>query len=282
MTNKKPPARLVDTEDGTRTIYMEDYDEAMHSSHGAYGESLIKHVEPSCLLEKKGPLTVFDIGFGMGYNILALLSCLKERAPGKEISIYSFELNNAWGDLLREVSFDDERDDIYALLRRAFEGEVVREGPWRVNVIFGDARQTIHDMADLGADAVFQDPFSPSRNPELWTVEFFTSLYKAMKEDAVLTTYSGALHVRGALLAAGFSIGRGPGMGKKREGTLAGKKTIFPPLTGGETRDILDNVKSTPYRDVTGKDAREEILQRRIDEMALRRSRVRAGHRAHR
>lgn len=271
MVREKQRAELIKTEDGSATIYLEEYGEAMHSSHGAYEESEIKHVGPSGILEKEGPLTLLDIGFGMGYNILALLAGLSRSAPGREVTIYSFEKDNYYRDLLGRISFGDERDRWYALVRRAFEEEEAREGGIHISVLFGDARKRIHEMQNLHADAVFQDPFSPAHNPELWTVEFFKALSDSMKDDAVLTTYSGALHVRGALLAAGFKIGRGPGMGKKREGTLAGKKMVPQELGAPEVKHILDQVKSTPYRDLSGNDSREEILERRLDEMARKR-----------
>lgn len=225
-------------------------------------------------------MTVIDIGFGMGYNLLALLMAVNNKDPQRKINIYSFEKDDYYRNLLREISFGDERDTKYALIRRAFEQKEVHEGGVYISVLFGDARKRLHDLREVCADAVFQDPFSPGRNPELWTVEFFTSLFHHMKEDAVMTTYSGALHVRGALLAAGLKIGRGPGMGKKREGTLAGKGSVPHPLSEDELNSILSNVKSTPYRDLSGSDSRELILQCRLDEMALRRSRE--GHQAHR
>ena len=55
-------------------------------------------------------------------------------------------------------------------------------------------------------DIVYQDAFSPSTNPVLWTQEYFSDIKKAIKKDAIITTYSTALKTRLALYKNGFNI----------------------------------------------------------------------------
>ena len=55
-------------------------------------------------------------------------------------------------------------------------------------------------------DIVYQDAFSPSTNPILWTVEYFSDIKKSIKDDAILTTYSIALPTRLALYENGFNV----------------------------------------------------------------------------
>ena len=65
---------IINTEDGTYSLYSEEYRQAMHSTSGAYQEAVLKHIYPSQILNSTGTeLYVLDIGFGIGYNILALL-----------------------------------------------------------------------------------------------------------------------------------------------------------------------------------------------------------------
>ena len=65
---------LIKTDDGTATLFLDEYDQAMHSTSGAYEEALFKHVLPSMILDKKKEiLTVLDVGFGLGYNVLSLI-----------------------------------------------------------------------------------------------------------------------------------------------------------------------------------------------------------------
>jgi tRNA U34 5-methylaminomethyl-2-thiouridine-forming methyltransferase MnmC len=78
--------RVIRTCDGCQTLYSLRYGEAMHSASGAYQESLLKHVNASAILSKtKKNLHVLDIGFGIGFNTLAL----KARRSGGVITTYS-------------------------------------------------------------------------------------------------------------------------------------------------------------------------------------------------
>ena len=54
---------LIQTEDGTSTLFLRDYSQAMHSVSGAYEESLLKHVLPSEILNSQSDtLHVLDVG----------------------------------------------------------------------------------------------------------------------------------------------------------------------------------------------------------------------------
>jgi tRNA U34 5-methylaminomethyl-2-thiouridine-forming methyltransferase MnmC len=79
-------------------------------------------------------------------------------------------------------------------------------------LLLGDARQTIQTLVEPGfqADAIFFDPFSPRRCPQLWTVEFFTWVARCLAPTGRLATYSRSAAVRSALLATGLSIGTIP------------------------------------------------------------------------
>ncbi len=71
--------------------------------------------------------------------------------------------------------------------------------------------------------AVAYDPYSPSANPEMWTLPLFKRIVARLNpaRPCVLATYSRATLVRVALLLAGFFVGKGAGIGEKEETTLA-------------------------------------------------------------
>ena len=57
---------LIETGDGSATLFLDEYEQAMHSSSGAYEEAVLKHVIPSgILLKEKKELYVLDVGFGL-------------------------------------------------------------------------------------------------------------------------------------------------------------------------------------------------------------------------
>ena len=89
-----------------------------------------------------------------------------------------------------------------------------------IKIIIGDATKTIKKI-DKSFDAVFLDPFSPPKNPELWTLEFFKEVKDRMNLTAKLATYSCAGVVRRNLAKAGFEVIDGPCIGRKSPSLVA-------------------------------------------------------------
>lgn len=252
--------RLQLTDDGSRTLYSSEFDQNMHTGSGAWEEALIKHVKASGVLNMKNPV-VFDMGFGLGYNTLALLHESKKNDCGF-LTIEAFEYDRSILPFAREISFMDERDRIYRFILTAMEQGESGDNDFILHVRYGDARRELLQVPGY-ADAVFHDPFSPFSNPELWTVDFFIALRQRMKQDALLTTYSSSPKIRRALLEAGLHVGRGPSTGPKREGTLASGDSVPDPLTLKEICELFERKNSIPYRDPALSATREEILYQR-------------------
>ncbi len=256
---------LLSTGDGTSTLFLGEYDQAMHSDSGAYEESLLKHIYPSGVLDlNRDRINVLDVGFGLGYNILALIHEFRLRKKKNKLNIVSLEKERNLLPFMESISFHDERDEIYELIKKGYADGATEADGISVKILFGDGRDFIREMKGYRFDAVFQDPFSPSKNPEMWSVEYFTFIRELMSDEAVLTTYSSADQIRTALIEAGFYIGTGPSVGKKREGTLASKKEVFELLDDGRIESIKLNPRSEPYRDKGLLTDRETILSERL------------------
>lgn len=132
-----------------------------------------------------------------------------------------------------------------------------------INIFIDDARKIIKQL-NTQHDFIFHDPFTPSKLPTLWTVDFFKEIYRLLKENGNLTTYSSAAPVRAGLFEAGFSLGRSEPIGKKTSGTIAYKKNdlLINPLTKDE-KEILKTTAGIPYYDRTLSETPELILKNR-------------------
>ena len=75
-----------------------------------------------------------------------------------------------------------------------------------IEIFLGDAREYIRNFKENSFDIVYQDAFSPSVNPLLWTKEYFKDIARIIKEDGILTTYSIALATRLALYENDFNL----------------------------------------------------------------------------
>jgi chorismate dehydratase len=262
---------LLITDDGTSTLFLEEYNQAMHSISGAYDESLLKHVIPSEILNLDNEeLNVLDIGFGIGYNVLALMNEFINRKKRSSLNIISLEKEKYFSKFMNNVRFNDQRDNLYDFIREAYYSGYTSYDSETYNdinlkILFGDARKTVDMLKDKKFDAIFHDPFSPSKNPELWSVDFFHRLKYIMSDDAKLTTYSSADHIRRAMIEAQLCVGIGPSVGKKREGTIAAVSKKIIEIDNARKNRIMENIKSVPYRDPNLDLSREKILENRSD-----------------
>ena len=226
----------VKTEDGTVTLYNKSYKELYHSKGGAVEEAIKKYIEPCRLVEraaKSKRFRILDICFGIGYNAIAAIDAIQP--SGCEIKVIALELHK---DVLREISSLEPPLKNYGLaksvakrcLKPKARQASVRSGNALLSLRMGDARKTIKRLPGK-FDAVFLDPFSVPKNPQLWSKDFFEAIHTLMTGSAVLATYSCAGIVRAGLVNAGFHITDGPELVKRRPSTLASKTAFEDDIT---------------------------------------------------
>jgi tRNA U34 5-methylaminomethyl-2-thiouridine-forming methyltransferase MnmC len=66
-------------------------------------------------------------------------------------------------------------------------------------------------------DLVYFDAFAPLVQPKLWQKDIFAKIYRSMKSEGVLVTYSSKGDVKRALKESDFAIEKLPGPKGKRE-----------------------------------------------------------------
>ncbi|MGF1591598.1 MAG: MnmC family methyltransferase [Pleurocapsa sp.] len=145
---------------------------------------------------------------------------------------------------------------------------IVTKELFQARLILGDARQTIQKIVREGwqANAIFLDPFSPPKCPQLWTVEFIALVAQCLAPTGRLATYSCAAAVRTALLEAGLNLGSITGAGRKSPGTLAAFEYKSLPALSTREREHLQTSAAVPYRDRTLQAKPEEIIDNRQQE----------------
>jgi tRNA U34 5-methylaminomethyl-2-thiouridine-forming methyltransferase MnmC len=164
---------------------------------------------------KRDQLAVFEVGFGTGLN--ALLTMLEAEKTGRHVyyeSIDPYPIDFLTVDALNFP-------DVLGVNRQLFMA--LHRQEWNTPVAV-TPRFTLHKIkAALTGyslqrkfDAVYFDAFSPEKQPELWTVEVFRSIYSSLNSNSLLTTYSSKGLVKQNLRAAGFTVQRLPGAGGKR------------------------------------------------------------------
>lgn len=181
----------------------------------------MKHVIPALEFhKKKKKLKILDICFGLGYNTFSTINYVLENQLDKELQIFSPELDLELIDSLKNFEFPQEFEKISYIIKELIETKKYKDEKIEIELYIGDAREYIKGLKDI--DIVYQDAFSSEVNSELWTVEYFTDIFSATNEEAVVTTYSIASNVRLSLYEAGFEIYENNPTGKRKQ-TMAVK-----------------------------------------------------------
>lgn len=194
------------TEDGSYTAYSKEYDEHYHSTKdGALHESLKKHIIPAFNVIKKDEVNILDICYGLGFNTLATLFYYKKNRPNVKLNIYSPELDASLVASLKNFTYPKEFYELKEIILALSEVSFYKDENVYIEIFLGNAREYVKKFTSK-FDIVYQDAFSPSSNPTLWTREYFKEIKNSMKKDGVLTSYSTALKTRLALYENGFNI----------------------------------------------------------------------------
>ncbi|MEA5490135.1 MULTISPECIES: tRNA (5-methylaminomethyl-2-thiouridine)(34)-methyltransferase MnmD [Pseudanabaena] len=259
---------LFPTEDGSVTFWSDTFQETFHSSHGAKHEAEAKFVIPAKIAEKariQTQLNILDVCYGLGYNSAAAIACVSE-LPDRSANLHIIALENNLEVPQKAIAaglVSIWQPAITQILKTAAETQSVVTENLSLQLLIGDARQTISQVPTQWADAIFLDPFSPLHCPQLWTVEFIQLLVNCLKPDGYLVTYSSSAAVRTAMLLAGLEIGAITPVGRKSPSTIAAFSPIpLPPISDTEAA-FLKTRAAIPYRDRTLQSTAAEIIASR-------------------
>lgn len=208
--------KLVMTKDGSYTVFNESLKEHYHSVSGALEEAFEKHVKP---LQIESGMKLLDFCFGLGYNSIAAFY------GHQDIEITALENDLKIVQLMSQIKVPSKVKGIFATFSSLATARKLKDDHNNsIELILGDAAVTIRDLPSSYYDAVFFDPFSPQKQPELWQLEVFQELYRILKNKGKLSTYSCAGWIRRNLSQAGFSLQDGPVIGRRSPGTIAIRK----------------------------------------------------------
>lgn len=254
--------------------------QTFHPVVGPVVEAERLHVGGTRLVERANALapgperwTVWDVGLGAAANALAAVRALVAGyAENSPVDLVSFDRSTAAVEFaLVNATALGYPVGYEPVLRMLLErgSAVVRLGNtdlrWRL--VRGDfsAWLTGADPRSDAPHAVFFDPYSPTVNREMWTLEFFTALRARLWDDrpCLLTNYTRSTAVRVTLLLAGFYVGVGPSTGEKDETTVAANTLALleRPLTREWLeKKVYSSTNAAPLRAGAG-DARNPISE---------------------
>jgi tRNA 5-methylaminomethyl-2-thiouridine biosynthesis bifunctional protein len=246
------PARIVFDDRGQ--ALAPDFNDRYHPAVGGLAQARHVFLQGNGLPGRwagREHFTVLELGFGLGVNFLATWQAWRQdpRRP-RWLHYVGLDLHPPEAEALARVhaGLPGCLQPDAAALRAAWPAATanlhardLEGGAVRLLLGWGDAAALLPGLR-LAADAVYLDGFAPGRAPQalggLWSVRTLQSLARRLAPGATAATWCAARALRDGLTAAGFEVQTAPGIGGKREITLArhAPRWTPPPLPDGRPR----------------------------------------------
>lgn len=240
--------KITLSKDGSNTLQLSRFNEAYHSTNGAYTEAMHIYIQKgvehlfntlgkysSSTPSKQPCISIFDVGFGTGLNCILLYAwqqSLRENGlPYPAIRYWGIEkypiqpietqLLNYPHIIGKELNLHpDSLQQIYNMMHSC---------AWETDMQIAQEFTLHKSCTDIAAvtpgyylnacqmpAVIFYDTFSPATQPELWDESIFQTMASGCPKGSVLVTYCSKGTVKQALRNAGFTIERLAGPPGKR------------------------------------------------------------------
>jgi tRNA U34 5-methylaminomethyl-2-thiouridine-forming methyltransferase MnmC len=209
---------LFITNDGSTSIRLEELDESYHSKHGAIQEAYHVFIKNGLSLFQGKSVSILEIGFGTGLNALITL----KEAPSfqQNIEYVGVEAYPVSFELAMQMNYVEQLKE--ENLKLSFQK--LHSCDWEANNEITDyfhltkEKKLFQDINHENQfDLIYFDAFGFRVQPELWSVEVFQKMYKAMKKGGILVTYACRTSIKNAMKESGFTVEKLPGAPGKRE-----------------------------------------------------------------
>lgn len=169
--------------------------------------------------------TIAETGFGTGLNFLATWQAWQSDPQRcARLHFISIEKHPIQRETLRTLLvswpelhvFATELLANYPPLLSGFHRLRLAQGRITLTLCFMEVQAALAELV-ARVDAWYLDGFAPARNPAMWALPVMQAIARLSHPATTLATYTAASEVRHTLQAAGFSVEKCKGFGKKRE-----------------------------------------------------------------
>ncbi|WP_244139393.1 tRNA (5-methylaminomethyl-2-thiouridine)(34)-methyltransferase MnmD [Mucilaginibacter ginkgonis] len=213
--------KIVDTADGSKTIWNEQVGEHYHSRNGALQESRHVFVEAGLqyFLSVSGAsgVNILEVGFGTRLNfLLSANHCIKTNVNLNYVGIEAYPLSK---QLIGQTGYDqylstDIWQNFLDKYLHAFQSNT--EIAQKIKLNIAPVELLKFSSAQL-FDIIYFDAFAAAHQPEMWNAEAISHTVKFLKPGGVLVTYAITGDLKRMLKGLGFKIEKLPGAAGKRE-----------------------------------------------------------------
>ena len=206
------------TADGSTTIHIPEWDEQYHSKHGAIQEAKHVFIKNGLSLFTNQRISILEIGFGTGLScFITFLEAPKMNLAIDYVGVEAYPLAAEEVEKMNYVN-QLEANEFSAVFNEMHKQDWEIKSEISPDFSLEKRKQFFNEINDENLfDLIYFDAFGARVQPELWTEEIFQKMYKSLKTEGVLVTYSAKGSVRRAMQSVGFLVEKLPGPPGKRE-----------------------------------------------------------------
>ncbi|SFH84414.1 tRNA (5-methylaminomethyl-2-thiouridine)(34)-methyltransferase MnmD [Halpernia frigidisoli] len=213
---------IIETNDGTKTLYIKDLNETYHSTHGALQEAKHVFIENGLKKVYYCDINILELGFGTGLNLLATIDEFLKTDKNHIVKYYTIEKYPISSTEIAELAYfklfnEKKIEEIFKKIHNSEWNVKIELVP---NFFFKKIKDDFHylDQMELPPiNLVYFDCFGARVQPDLWEIELLKKIKNKMADGGLLTTYSSKGSFRRALQELNFKVEKLKGPPGKRE-----------------------------------------------------------------
>ena len=209
---------IIETKDGSTTIFFPELNETYHSKFGAIQEAQHVFIEMGFNQIQSHSISILEMGFGTGLN--AFMTFLEAKKSKKSVNYIGVEAFPVLHDEISQMNFVSQLNansdqTIFDDLHRAAWNKAVSLSDY---FTLTKREQFFQEIADTNQfNLIYFDAFGFRIEPELWSYDIFKKMHNALQINGILVTYACRSSIIKDLIAIGFKVEKLPGAPGKRE-----------------------------------------------------------------
>src|SRR5690606_32080439 len=211
---------IVETADGSLTLFHAGVGEHYHSKHGALQES--RHVflksgtQHFLSNHPQDSLSILEVGFGTGLNYLVTADyCAKKNIKLNYVGIERYPLEK--DTIIRTENTTHVATEIGTDFLENYKLSLASI----TNMVAGQLSIAVCDVYDFQSetrfDVIYFDAFAAIHQPEMWSAKILAHVCSFLKTGGVFVTYAITGDLKRTMKSLGFAIEKAPGAPGKRE-----------------------------------------------------------------
>jgi tRNA U34 5-methylaminomethyl-2-thiouridine-forming methyltransferase MnmC len=210
------------TNDGSKTLFINELNENYHSHHGALQEAEHVFIKNGLNLINDCEINILELGFGTGLNVLVTINEYLKTDKNHVINYFSLEKYPINESEVKDLAYFEHFDN--PEFKNIYQKIHLADWEKSVEIISGFNLKKIEcdffDLKDIDLpkiNLVYFDCFGARVQPDLWEKPLFELVSDKMAINGLLTTYSSKGSVRRILQELNFQVEKKQGPPGKRE-----------------------------------------------------------------